>query len=481
MCGIVGMFTLAKNGFGTNDLDIFEEMLYVDALRGIDSTGVFCVSNRNGISGIKHASHPHNTMNSEAWRRLRSDAIRNGSILIGHNRKATSGKVNNENSHPFYEKHITLVHNGMLHATNNLPERDVDSNAFAAKLADTSPEDVPQLIADTDGAFAFIWYDSKQKKLFVTRNRERPLHVLRYWNKFVFSSEAWIASGCIRRNERTLGQDMLKVYEVPVDKLFSYDLEGNLETIDIPAPSKKASATMTNGQVIVASKDSITPRGTTANVVPFEHKQTNIRSFGKHDFEFGEDISVQVHKVQDIPGQGQGKRRLRFMGNVKQIGKPGWDVTGLLPPDVDVGDVQDYMGRVIIGKVMDINAHLAAGPSLTVRDVVILQKHHAIESWNGMRMTDGEWKHIEKICRCKHCSAKVMPYEREFTNVKFDNIGNIETICADCVEDRIENVEVKNNFVTDRIAAMDNYVPSSEKSAIGVAGNNTFPSPESLQ
>ena len=43
MCGIVGIATKQNNGFTSAEGDMFRDMLYLDAFRGWDSTGVFGV------------------------------------------------------------------------------------------------------------------------------------------------------------------------------------------------------------------------------------------------------------------------------------------------------------------------------------------------------------------------------------------------------------------------------------------------------
>jgi len=486
MCGLVGMFTLANNGFYATDLEIFQEMLYVDALRGADSTGVFCVDRKLSISGIKHASHPLNTFMSPAWGNLKSDAIRSGKILIGHNRKATHGTINNANAHPFYEKHIILVHNGTLwDHKNKVGDKDVDSHAFAAKLSETEPADVPQLLADVEGAFAFIWWDRNQKKLFICRNKDRPLNVLKYNNKIVFASEAWMARGPILRNEKggnlldDKNPNALRQYEVLADKLYSYDLQGNQEVVDLPP--KKVKVTTSNLPVVVTTVNGHHGKtnNTTERVVTMFPNSSNV----PHDrrasvpFTSGQLVVAKVDKVQDVSAGAI--RRLRMLGKITQLNKPEWDVNGLLPPEVDIGDVQDWVGKYVMGIVMSVNAHLPAGPSLMLRNITKAGKQ--IPSWNDKKLFIPEWNWIQHNCRCKHCDAKALPYEWPFTNIKFDQLKNVEVICADCVEDRIENEEIKAKFVSDRIAALDSWQPVGEESAIGTQQPTRFEGPSTLQ
>lgn len=485
MCGLVGMVTLANNGFYHQDLEIMEQMLYVDALRGADSTGVFCVDRRGGIEGIKHASHPINTFSSAAWGTLKQNAIKSGKILVGHNRKATHGNVNNANAHPFYEKHIILVHNGTLwDHKNKLAERDVDSHAFAAKLSETDPANVPELLAETGGAFAFIWWDRNQKKLFISRNKERPLTLIRYNNKIVFASEAWMARGVILRNEKSITfdekrTDCFKQFEVLPEKLYSYDMDGNQEVVDWPA--KKAQVPVvtptTTGTGNNAHRGTTKTTASDSRIVTLYPSNNPFPKDRSSPFNSGDLIVARADRIQDVGATGG--RRLRFLGKVHQIGKPEWDVNGLLPTEVDIGDAQDWVGKFVMGRVMSVNGHLAAGPSLMIAHVT--KAGDQIASHNKMKMFVPEWEWVQEHCLCKHCQGRALPYDWPFTNVKFDQLQNVEVICADCVENRIENTEVKEKFVADRIASLDSWVPGSEKSAIGTEQANRVNGPTTLQ
>ena len=41
MCGLVGMIAIQSQGFSYKDKEMFNQLLYADAVRGEDSTGVF--------------------------------------------------------------------------------------------------------------------------------------------------------------------------------------------------------------------------------------------------------------------------------------------------------------------------------------------------------------------------------------------------------------------------------------------------------
>ena len=55
MCGLVGVLYKGSNGFCGSDRDIFEDMLYIDALRGDDSVGVAAFYNDGSAELVKEA------------------------------------------------------------------------------------------------------------------------------------------------------------------------------------------------------------------------------------------------------------------------------------------------------------------------------------------------------------------------------------------------------------------------------------------
>ena len=89
-------------------------MLWLDALRGFDSTGMFCVNNQGNIYWAKEASNPGKFLPQAEVKDILNIAFRNGKMLVGHNRKATKGSVTDDNAHPFIEENIILVHNGTI-------------------------------------------------------------------------------------------------------------------------------------------------------------------------------------------------------------------------------------------------------------------------------------------------------------------------------------------------------------------------------
>lgn len=207
MCGLVGMVTKSRNGFSGANMDLMDHLLFMDQLRGPDSTGVFMVNNLGNVSIIKEASHATNFLRTQEYKNVRQDAIYNGWAMIGHNRKATRGNINDANAHPFWvEEDLVLVHNGTMWGDHkHLADVEVDSAAIAHILA--GEEDVEKAMQKINAAYALIWYNIKKKQLNFLRNADRPLHWCETQDAFVVSSESEILEfACARTNTRILNE-----------------------------------------------------------------------------------------------------------------------------------------------------------------------------------------------------------------------------------------------------------------------------------
>jgi len=176
MCGIVGV--LSDEGFikSKERKDFFVQGLYVDALRGWDSTGFFLAPRReeNDLIIKKRAYQACDFLDLGSVQNSLRD-FGNYKAAIGHNRAATVGKVTHKTAHPFNHGDITLVHNGTLNTTIGLPEQHlfaVDSEVIANAFDKESPEDI---IPELQGAFALIWHNRKDGTISIARNDERPL------------------------------------------------------------------------------------------------------------------------------------------------------------------------------------------------------------------------------------------------------------------------------------------------------------------
>ena len=202
MCGLVGVVAKHAGGFDRPTLDVFHTLLYVDALRGEDSTGVFMVEKEGDVEIIKEASTAASFQEHKFYEDIMKNAYARGRYLIGHNRKATRGTINDENAHPFYvNDKIILVHNGTLWGDHKkLANTEVDSHAIAHVLSENL-KDTAEAVKKIQGAYALMWYNAETKEMNFLRNSQRPLFYVETHSAWIWSSESEMLEFALARHK----------------------------------------------------------------------------------------------------------------------------------------------------------------------------------------------------------------------------------------------------------------------------------------
>lgn len=225
MCGIV----LAGGNLGSSDLEIFNQLLYCDVFRGQHSTGVFCKRlNEDKVLFEKSALPSYAFLLQEDYKKM-STGLTNYVVapawMVGHNRHATKGAVNDQNAHPFQHGNITLVHNGTLVNQSLLPDSTkfvVDSENICYSIDKIGAGETIQKL---DGAFTLVWHDASDDTLHIIRNDERPFHLARVGTEWFGASEEDMLMWILKRARMTKSR-IAEHFECEVGVEYIFDVKG---------------------------------------------------------------------------------------------------------------------------------------------------------------------------------------------------------------------------------------------------------------
>lgn len=171
MCGIVGG---AAAWMTDGERERVRELMLVSNLRGFQGAGMIFSDNKcENVRHLKTTGTGIDAAYSKDYRE-KTAGVGINSVMIGHTRWPTKGKVDLDATHPHIIDHIHGVHNGTI--------RDIDGVAIPAGESDSkllykliAEEGVGAVIPQVNGAYCLVWIDSNQKTLNFLRNGERPL------------------------------------------------------------------------------------------------------------------------------------------------------------------------------------------------------------------------------------------------------------------------------------------------------------------
>lgn len=223
MCGIVAYFTGYNNGFMFDEAKAFTDMLFVDTLRGWDSTGAFSVSNKGNVHMLKAALTGPDFIAHKDYKEFNSDAVREGLFMVGHNRAATRGTINDANAHPFViDDNIILVQNGTWNGSHNhVKDTEVDTETVAHIIHEEA--DIEKALQKINAAYALMWYNVKEKAMYAIRNSQRPLWTVRTkrGGEMLASEPTTILFAAMRQNIELAG----KPYEIKPGHLCKWAMD----------------------------------------------------------------------------------------------------------------------------------------------------------------------------------------------------------------------------------------------------------------
>lgn len=399
MCGLVCVVSKLKGGLYNSDVKIFTELLYADQLRGRDGTGII-YNRKDTIKTLKAATPSSVFVEHDLYNKAVNEALTSGNFMVGHNRAATKGKLNHQNTHPFRENHISLVHNGTLPYHKDLADVESDSMAIAMSFAKIGAKETLKKLS---GAFALIWTDSKQKTLNFVRNSQRPLYLISTKDLFVFVSEKELGHWICNRNN----QPVLSTMEVPVGTLFQFEFgvwdKYETQKVDLYIPPP------------FMHQNNITPykpQGTTAS-----------------GFKLGECIKFNAIEVNHDVG-------VKLIGEYETPNKTTVEINYWCNDSKHANKLLSC--KVLVGK---ISHEVYNANSKTTKLIVAnvgayeepkLLQEGSITTQNGITLTKKEVEDLDN--RCPYCTGIFNKGLLHVCNVTKKSDGEYSALCPDCTE-----------------------------------------------
>lgn len=248
MCGILGVINGEKSWTNLQGLNKYMEQGCLTGLfRGEDSTGLLQVSRDWNAKVFKATVDGYYFRQHKRVQELLRNVDSNPLTLI-HHRAATHGSVSYNNCHPFEhempnERYVVGVHNGTVHSFERTEDGlhfSVDSDWLYYRIAKLGA--AKALGALNSGAYALVWFEKPNNKVYIAANKERPIHwaAVKGKNALLIASESEMLYWLAHRN----GMEIEQVYYPAVDKVWEFDPTGDLRapvaTDLIKPPKSKA-------------------------------------------------------------------------------------------------------------------------------------------------------------------------------------------------------------------------------------------------
>jgi len=179
MCGIFGYITKKNTRLTSGQKDTRNRILSGLAVsmesRGDDSTGIAGIDQGN-IKLFKRATFARDFITLPGYKKLTGTGP---DIIIGHTRLATTGAINDINSHPYQFGTITGVHNGIISNWKDInPTVEVDSMVIFDDLNKTGNNFI-NTFSKLSGNFAIVWNHAPESDSLYMVSSGNPLSLAR--------------------------------------------------------------------------------------------------------------------------------------------------------------------------------------------------------------------------------------------------------------------------------------------------------------
>lgn len=449
MCGIVGLIARNKMGFYSREAHLFTNMLEMDTIRGPDSTGIFGVSKAGNVDIMKGATPGWVFTRAANYKKIFQKISGSYHMIIGHNRKATAGAVNSDNAHPFYEGDIVLVHNGTISNSEKLKAGvEVDSHAICHALNEHNAVDG---LGKIDGAYALVWYNKKDKALYLARNKQRPLYLVTYDDFYAVSSEAMLPIWLQRREN----VKEIEVSEVPIETILKFDLNElskNPEQIaykEFKAPPYVSLASTYNvvGNITQSRYYHHKTGGTSFTPAPTSIKSKEGTTYYKHSW-----IKVRFEEDEDMVGMTSGTC---YIGN--PVNSEGVSDKSIIAKYWVSKSLEDSVGALVLSNdILECrisNIHSIGGYEVLYLDdarrisdsPVLPTSDPVLKSFNG-QYWGKKLVEPELAKGCLRCNDTIPITDIEKTLIARAHTGTgWRILCHKCIETSIQNAKEKTS------------------------------------
>ncbi len=409
MCGLVGCAGKILH----KEEKAFKILLYLDTLRGEDSTGIAYIKNAEDEGTVIKLPVPAPDFINTLYYDKFDKAVKR--VIIGHNRAATKGAVNKINSHPFEFDNIIGAHNGTLRYDATLKGGfPVDSQNLFHALDTQSPEEV---IPEITGAWALTWWDRRNKTVNFLRNSERTLYYCFDKDKtcLFWASEEWMLEVALKRADIEtediflMKEDMW--YSVAIDMVSpSHTMKPITVPKGVAVEGKKFQST--TNSVVFNNRPTIT--GEAASQTGF----INLQEMTKR---INTEVNVRVSSLVTDSGT---KAALCF--------EVGSNVEFILF-DSPCFNLSDLLGKRIKAKIKKLYCknrkykyHLSASSVEVVDNVIALPTKATPVDHRFLAVSQKEWD--KRYSNCSMCTC----------DLEYGNFGKIisydEILCESCAK-----------------------------------------------